>query len=383
MKPQLKAFGLGLVVAILLVVVSVLGHRVYVVQRDAKALLQTPVGVIDGKSSPPSINSQAAAQRAGDSGTNGGAHTPEQRAQAARLQLRLAVVKKQYSKAAEYGQQIFETGAARTDDLTMMAELYSLSKDCRNAVLWADKAISAAHQAGEAPREYLHKLKLRCAIAADDSASIIAALADLIRLTNKDEYWKQLIKVLLQGQNDPHNLLMIYRVMYNLDAIDTTSDYTEMAQLLLETELPGEAGSVLKKAFADSALEGQFRDDTRLRDRTLRLLELAQRRADVDREKLDELEVESATGRAGEGDVKLGQIYYGFSDYQNAVLALLRAFEKGQIKRLDDAYVYLGLTQAALQNKTEARKAFAGLKKVATLNPGVIKLWELYAEKKI
>jgi tetratricopeptide (TPR) repeat protein len=84
---------------------------------------------------------------------------------------------------------------------------------------------------------------------------------------------------------------------------------------------------------------------------------------------------------AGELDVKLGEVYFGSGDYQNAVTAINRGIQKQQIKHLDEAYVYLGRAQAALKNYAEAKKAFAGLKTVPNISPRVLRLWELYSEK--
>ena len=76
-----------------------------------------------------------------------------------------------------------------------------------------------------------------------------------------------------------------------------------------------------------------------------------------------------------------GEVYYGFGDYQKAVDAIAAGLQKGQIKHLDEAYVYLGRSQVALKNIPEAKKAFASLKTVPNINPRVLKLWSLYAEK--
>jgi predicted transcriptional regulator len=43
--------------------------------------------------------------------------------------------------------------------------------------------------------------------------------------------------------------------------------------------------------------------------------------------------------------------------------------------------VYLGLSQAALKNYAEAKKAFAQLKTVPTLSPKILRLWLLYADR--
>ena len=48
---------------------------------------------------------------------------------------------------------------------------------------------------------------------------------------------------------------------------------------------------------------------------------------------------------------------------------------------MDEAYVYLGRSQACLKNYAEAKKAFVGLKSVPNISQRVLKLYELYAEK--
>ena len=79
--------------------------------------------------------------------------------------------------------------------------------------------------------------------------------------------------------------------------------------------------------------------------------------------------------------MKLGEVYYGFGDYQNAVKAIQAGLQKGQIKHLDEAYVYLGRAEAALKNGAEARKAFLGLKPLPGANAQLVKLFDLYGEK--
>jgi hypothetical protein len=62
------------------------------------------------------------------------------------------------------------------------------------------------------------------------------------------------------------------------------------------------------------------------------------------------------------------------------VTALNRGIQKGQVKHLDEAYVYLGRSQVALKNTADAKKAFVGLKGVPNVSPRVLKLWELYGD---
>jgi tetratricopeptide (TPR) repeat protein len=103
-------------------------------------------------------------------------------------------------------------------------------------------------------------------------------------------------------------------------------------------------------------------------------------RAEADKKGLAQLDAEATKNPAGELDIKLGEVYYGFGDYQNAITAINRGIGKGQIKHLDEAYVYLGRSQVALKNFADAKKAFAGLKGVPNISPRVLRLWELYAD---
>ena len=104
-------------------------------------------------------------------------------------------------------------------------------------------------------------------------------------------------------------------------------------------------------------------------------------RAEADKKGQAQLDAEATKNPAGQLDVKLGEVYFGAGDYQAASTAITRGIGKKQIKQLDEAYVYLGRSQAALKNYPEAKKAFVELKSVPNISQRVLKLWELYADK--
>jgi hypothetical protein len=303
-----------------------------------------------------------------------GQYTAEETAKTTRMLFQLTAGNQQYPKALEYGKQMAEAGNAKPDDLGVISQIYYLQKDCKNADLWADKAIAGAHKAGEAPKENWYLFKLQCASDAGDTGAMDLAAIDLIKLNNKTTYWNTLLRIERQDERDDHNLLMVYRIMYDTNSMNAGSDFMEMAQLLGDAALPGEASAVLDKGMAGGQLSDQ-------KDRATRLLASLKTRADADKKGLTQFDAEATKNPAGELDVKLGEVYFGTGDYQNAVTAINRGIGKGQIKHLDEAYVYLGRSQAALKNYPEAKKAFAGLKTVPNVNPRVLKLWELYAEK--
>ena len=305
-----------------------------------------------------------------------GQYSAEDAAKTTRMLFRLSAGNQQYSKALEYGKQVSDAGSANADDLAVMSQIYYLQKDCKNSAAWADKAISAARKAGEAPKENLFQFKLQCASDASDNGAMATVLVDLIKLTNKTNYWNTLLRIERQDERDDHNLLMIYRVMYDTDSMTAGSDYMEMAQLLGDAALPGEAASVLDKAMSS----GKFTEQ-KDKDRAARLSNTLKPRAETDKKGEAAFDAEAAKNPAGELDTKSGEVYFGSGDYQAAVTAITRGIEKKGIKHLDEAYVYLGRSQVALKNTAEAKKAFSGLKQVPNISPRVLKLWELYSDK--
>jgi outer membrane protein assembly factor BamD (BamD/ComL family) len=305
-----------------------------------------------------------------------GQYTPEEAAKTTRMLFRLSAGNQQYAKALEYGKQVAEAGGANIDDLAVMSQIYYLQKDCKNSGVWADKAIAAARKTGEAPKENLYQFKLQCASDAGDNAAMSAVLMDLIKLTNKTNYWNTLLRIERQEERDDHNLLMVYRVMYDTNSMTAGSDYMEMAQLLNDAALPGEAQMVIEKATT----AGLFTDQ-KDKDRSARLIATLKPRAEADKKDAAKFDAEAAKNPAGELDVKAGEVYYGSGDYQSAVTAINRGIQKGQIKHPDEAYVYLGRSYVQLKNTADAKKAFTGLKSVPNVSPRVLKLWELYSEK--
>jgi hypothetical protein len=320
------------------------------------------------------LNNLKAAEQAYEAALATGAYSPEDSAKTTRMLFRLTAGNQQYAKAAEYGKQVAESGSATPDDLGILSQIYFLQKDCKSSAAWADKAIAASRKAGEAPKENLYQFKLQCASDAGDTPGMAAVLVDLIRLTNKTNYWNTLLRIERQEERDDHNTLMLYRVMYDTGSMTAGSDYIEMAQLLGDAALPAEAQTVLEKAMSGGLINDQQKE------RTTRLLNSFKSRAEADKKGQAQLDAEAKKNPAGELDVKLGEVYFGLGDYQNAVTAINRGLQKGQIKHQDEGYVYLGRSQVALKNTADAKKAFVGLKQIPNISPRVLKLWELYAD---
>ncbi len=100
------------------------------------------------------------------------------------------------------------------------------------------------------------------------------------------------------------------------------------------------------------------------------------------RSRIDQLlnKTEAAKADTGGPFVRLGELYYGFGEYDLATASIQLGLKKGQIAHLDEAYVYLGRAEHAVGDLEEARSAFDKLKDVPGISPRVLRLWTLYAE---
>jgi tetratricopeptide (TPR) repeat protein len=320
------------------------------------------------------LNNLNAAQKAYEAALSSGAYKEEELVAIFRVLFQLAATNQQRAKAIEYGEKADDVGALKSNDLLIMSQLYYQQRDCKNSAVWGDKAIGSFREEGVAPKEVLYQLKLQCASDANDTAAMIAALSDLVRLTNKSSYWNNLIRLERQDERDDRNLLMIYRVMYDTNSMQADTDYIEMAQLLGDAGLPGEAQLVLEKALKSGVLKEEHWE------RTSRLLNAMQTRADADKKGLPALDAEAVRSPAGQLAVKVGEVYFGAGDYQGASTAITRGLGKGQITQLDEAYVYLARDWMAQRNPTDARKSLAQLRTLPNISPRVLRLWSLYAD---
>jgi tetratricopeptide (TPR) repeat protein len=103
------------------------------------------------------------------------------------------------------------------------------------------------------------------------------------------------------------------------------------------------------------------------------------------RSRIDQLlnKTEAAKADTGGPFVRLGELYYGFGEYELAIASIQLGLKKGQIAHLDEAYVYLGRAEHAVGDLEEARNAFNKLKDVPGISPRVLRLWTLYAETQL
>jgi tetratricopeptide (TPR) repeat protein len=246
----------------------------------------------------------------------------------------------------------------------VLIQSYYNTMDFANAATAAKAEIAAKVAAGMKPTEDVLGLLLNAQIRVKDEAGARQTLDQLAMVSSKPEVWGQVMDFALgaQGITD-HQLLNLYRLSILTGTMKDT-DFAAMATIDLQNGLPAEAKAVLTKA-----------------NKTGDLLNQANQLAGRDQEALPALAAEAAKQTNGEIDVKLGESYYTYGRFDEAVAAIQKGIGKGGLKDAADAQTTLGIALLAAGKREEA---LAALDKAAAMGgPGgqVAHVWTLYGRR--
>jgi hypothetical protein len=288
---------------------------------------------------------------------------PEQAARTLQLVARIygGVEPRQWAKSADYGSQYLAV-AGTTDrealELVTIAHYQANRADkCEKALRYGEEAVKAAAAEQGKPAEGVLQILQRCYAAADDAANTTRLSMDLVRnYPEKRAYWASAASMLKRGATKSDaQTLNVYRLIMELDLMDSAQEYIQMAQLARDFGLPGEAESVMRKGLADSELFKDAREKTQGQQ----MLDDAVRLAREDRKELPRLETEAKANKAGVADVILGEAFLSYAENDKAVEALRRGIGKGSLKDPAEADLLLGKALFRQGNASEAAASFA------------------------
>jgi hypothetical protein len=293
------------------------------------------------------------------------------KAQMIKLLLALNYQLKNYDKAIDYGQRAVKGGFATEENKNFLAQAYYLKGDWKNSLKMEEALVDADIKGGQTPKEPQLSLVLSSCVKLEDKACQQHALERMVAYYPKPEHWKNLLfSVQQQSSGNDANTLQTFRLMSDVDVLETPSDYNEMAQLALEAGSPGEAQKVLEKGFAANVFNEQ-----RAKDRNTRLLETVKKNVASDQAALPKTEKEAE-------NFGVGLAYYGYGQYDKAADQISKGLTKGGLRNDAEARLLLGIAQLKGGHKDEAVKSFKAVKDPN--NPTLeqlANLWALHARQ--
>ena len=246
----------------------------------------------------------------------------------------------------------------------VLIQSYYNTNDFANAATTAKAEIAAKIAANMKPTEDVLGLLLNAQIKNMDEAGARQTLDQLASISGKPEVWGQVMDFALgaMGITD-HQLLNLYRLSILTGTMKDT-DYLAMATIDLQNGLPAEAKNILTKGNKPGDLLNQAN------------MFLA-----GDQQVLSALAAEAAKQTNGEIDVKLGESYYTYGRFDEAVATIQKGIEKGGLKDMADAQTTLGIALLAAGKKADA---VAALDKAAAMGGAggqVAHVWSLYGKR--
>jgi len=248
----------------------------------------------------------------------------------------------------------------------VLIQSYYNTNDFANAATTAKAEIAAKIAANMKPTEDVLGLLLNAQIKNMDEAGARQTLDQLASISGKPEVWGQVMDFALgaMGITD-HELLNLYRLSILTGTMKDT-DYLAMATIDLQNGLPAEAKNILTKGNKPGDLLNQAN------------MFLAR-----DQQALPALAAEAAKQTNGEIDVKLGESYYTYGRFDEAIASIQKGIEKGGLKDAADAQTTLGI---ALLAAGKTADAVAALDKAAAAGGAagqVAHVWSLYGKRTV
>ncbi len=265
---------------------------------------------------------------------------------------------KDNAKALAWAQRYFKEGGTSPSMKQVLTSAQYMSGDMTAIIHDTEEEIAADEKAGRAPSKDKLNLLLGAAQKKGDSSAEALATQKLLNYYPSKELWAQVLGTLPQKKSfsDRFNL-DLYRLKLATGNMRDANDYMEMAQLAAQAGYPDEGKLVVDKGMAAGVL-GQGAEGARHK----RLADLMTRK--IAEAKAAQVETEKAANDSRDGNalVQLGLATAFRGDAAKGVKLIQAGIDKDQLKRPDDAKLYLGLAQYMAGDTARAQASWRTVK---------------------
>ena len=288
----------------------------------------------------------------------------------ARMLLQIAYRLKEYPKVIEVGNKYLETNKD-PDIASYVGNAYYAIDDFPNARRVMADVVAQQEATSKPPEELTYRILQGACIKLKDTPCVTDQLEKLVIHYPKQNYWQDLMSLLMAQTKNNNQLLNMWRLADANDAVQDPAEYLEFAQLAVGQGLPGEAQAVIEKGMQKNVFTRASQ-----KEQANQLMGEAKQAVTLDKSTLDKQDAAARAKPTGDNDVKLGAAYLSYGDPAKAIEAIQRGIAKGGVKNSDDAGLLLGIAQLRAGNKPEAAKAFQTVNKDPTM-ARIAKLWLL------
>lgn len=256
----------------------------------------------------------------------------------------------QYRKSIQMMERWLKTAdKPGAEPYMVIGQAYYQLGEYKKALAPVEKGIAIAREQGKDVKENWLLLLRLFYYELKDYPKVVKILEELVTRFPKREYWVQL-SAMYGEMNKDREQLAAYRIAYRQGYLSRGPEFLQLASLSMQADVPWEAAQVMEEGFKKGLIEKTAQN--------YRLLANAYTLAQEDKKAIEPLTQAARLSGDGELDIRLGQAYYNLDQYDKAVESLRKGLQKGNIKRVDDAYILLGMSLFELKQYDSAKAAF-------------------------
>ena len=265
---------------------------------------------------------------------------------------------KDNAKALNWAQRYFKEGGNSATMKQVLTNAQYLSGDMGSIIRDTMESVTADEKAGRAPPADKLNLLLNAAGRAKDAGAESFALERLLTYYPKKEYWADVLGRVQQKKTFSDRFALdVYRLKLATGNMRDANDYMEMAQLAAQAGNPDEGKLVVDKGLAAGIL-GQGAEGARHK----RLLDLMLKKSAEVKQALPANLAAANSAKDGNALVSLGLGYAFRGDASKGVQLIQQGIEKGDLKRPEDAKLYLGIAQSMAGDASKAQASWRSVK---------------------
>ncbi len=265
---------------------------------------------------------------------------------------------KDNAKALVWAQRYFKEGGNAAGMKQVLTNAQYLSGDMSAIIKDTMDEIAAEEKAGRTPSMDKLNLLLSAALKKGDANAEAVATEKLLNYYPRKELWAQVLGGLQtkKGFSDRF-ALDVYRLKLATGNLTKGDDYTEMAQLAAQAGYPEEGKQVVDKGLAANVL-GQGAEAAKAK----RLSDFLSKKIAEAKLALPEAEKAANDAKDGNALVTLGFGYVFRGEAAKGATMIEQGIAKGNLKRPEDAKLYLGMAQNAAGNTGKAQATWRSVK---------------------
>ncbi|MEC8348327.1 MAG: hypothetical protein VXY62_11160 [Pseudomonadota bacterium] len=290
----------------------------------------------------------------------------------------LSYVQENYDDALYY-MEVWITKATNPSSAPrfFLATVYYQMKDYDKAVEQMELGVQIAQERNTTITEQNWSLLTFLYFEKEDWTNVIRVLKILVEEFPKREHWIRLAGVYGQEGFEKEQLYTL-EAAYTADFLEKQTDFTNLAGLLMQEEVPYRAAKVLEDGLNRKAVE---RDAKNLQS----LGQAWQLAQEVDKA----IPVfEEAAGLADDGKIyeRLSYLYLESDQYEKCVDSATGALDKGGLRKDQSVYIVKGMCLFNQNKLTPARTAFVSCRRVArqdkdTANQRICGQWITFIDR--